>query len=798
MKHHDHHHHGPEVEPEDKDEHGHCCGGHSHEEAAGHREHGHHHHGEHMTHITPRSNAAYYCPMCEGVESDKPGTCPKCGMALERNPAAMLSSKTIYTCPMHPEIEQDHPGNCPICGMALEPKGAPAGEQENAELKDMTRRLWIAAGFGVPILLLAMGEMIPALHGALPPAKISAWVQAALSVPAVWWAGWPLFQRGWASIVNRSLNMFTLIAIGVSVAWTYSVVALVFSDALPAEYRGHNGSAPIYFEAAAVITALVLLGQVLELRARSRTSLALRALLDQAPKTARRVRDGREEEIAVEAVEVGDILRVRPGDKVPVDGAIIEGSSNVDESMITGESLPVEKKVGDAVTGATINATGAFLMRAVRVGSDTTLSQIVHLVADAQRSRAPIQRLADRVSAWFIPTVFGAGALSFAAWWIWGPDPRLVHALINAIAVLIIACPCALGLATPISIMVAVGRGAHSGVLVKNAAGLEALGKATTLVVDKTGTLTEGKPKVVSIKIAPGRNEAETLGAAASLEAHSEHPLARAVAALTEDRGLPQKTVEDFQSTTGQGVSGTVDGRRLRVGQPVWLEQNGVTISPEWISDADRRREDGQTVVFVAEDSAVIASIGIADPIKTTTPEALRQLQRLGVEIVMATGDNPKTAAAIAKKLGLSQTHAGIDPAGKRELVQRLKRSGKVVAMAGDGINDAPALAEADVGIAMSTGTDVAIESAALTLMKGDLQSLVRAVRLSRATMRNIKQNLFFAFFYNALGVPIAAGILYPFFGLVLSPMIAGAAMSVSSVSVITNALRLRNADLNR
>ena len=743
--------------------------------------------------VVPSGKAAYYCPMCPGVESDSPGACPKCGMALERNPSVALRQKTIYTCPMHPQVRQDHPGNCPICGMALELKGVPVGEEENAELKDMTRRLWIGAAFAAPILGLAMGEMIPALQGMLPPHVTSAWIQAALSVPAVWWAGWPLFQRGLTSVVNRSLNMFSLIALGVGTAWVYSVVALIFRDSFPPVYRSHGGMVPIYFEAAAVITALVLLGQVLELRARSRTGQALRALLDQAPKTARRIQGEGEEEISVEAVVVGDLLRVRPGEKIPVDGSITEGTSAIDESMITGESMPVEKKSGDKVTGATINNTGSFVMRAERVGDDTTLSQIVHLVADAQRSRAPIQQIADRVSAWFIPTVFAAAAISFVAWSIWGPEPRFIYGLINAIAVLIIACPCALGLATPISIMVAVGRGAQAGVLVKNAGGLETLGSVTALVVDKTGTLTEGKPKVVSTRIASGFTESDALALAASLEAQSEHPLARAVASLIEARHLPRKQVDEFKSSTGQGVSGRIDGKLVRVGQENWLEQNGVMISTEWKEDASKRRDDGQTVIFVAQDATLVATVGIADPIKASTPEALEELRRVGIKIIMATGDNPKTAAAIAKQLKITEVRAGIDPKGKQELVQSLKQRGECVAMAGDGINDAPALAEADVGIAMSTGTDVAIESAELTLMKGDLQSLVRAVHLSRATMSNIRQNLFFAFFYNALGVPLAAGILYPIFGWVLSPMIAGAAMSLSSVSVITNALRLRN-----
>lgn len=762
--------------------------------AMGHGAHGNHEHSAAVR--TAPKHAAYYCPMCPGVESDSPGSCARCGMALERNPAVNPRKGVIYTCPMHPQIEQDRPGTCPICGMALEPKGVPADDDENIELTEMTRRLWVGAVFTLPVVLLAMGEMIPVLHSLLPSPVTSAWIQVVLSVPAVWWAGFPLFQRGWASVVHRSLNMFSLIALGVGTAWVYSIAALLFRNSFPPVYRGHGGLVPVYFEASAVITTLVLLGQVLELRARSRTGLALRALLDQAPKIAHRLRDGSEEEIPVEAVVVGDRLRVRPGEKVPTDGKLAEGNSSLDESMITGESIPVEKKPGDLVTGGTVNGTGSFVMRAERVGDDTTLAQIVHLVAEAQRSRAPIQQTADRVSAWFIPAVLAASAIAFSCWAIWGPEPRFVYGLINAIAVLIIACPCALGLATPISIMVAVGRGAQTGVLVKNAGGLETLGKVTTLVVDKTGTLTEGKPQVVSTRIAEGWSEGEVLALAASLEAQSEHPLARAVASLIDLRHLSPMPVEGFVSSTGQGVSGQIAGKQVRVGQENWLEEKGVTISPEWKDDAAKRRDQGQTVIFVAQNSTLVALLGIADPLKASTAEALKELGRLGIKIVMATGDNPKTAAAIAKQLALTEVRAGIDPQGKRELVRSLKGRGECVAMAGDGINDAPALAEADVGIAMSTGTDVAIESAELTLLKGDLQSLVRAVHLSRATMRNIRQNLFFAFFYNALGVPLAAGILYPLFGWVLSPMVAGAAMSLSSVSVITNALRLRNVKL--
>ncbi len=750
------------------------------------------HHAGHAA-VKPSSTAAYFCPMCEGVMSDKPGACPKCGMALERNPAvAATRGKTIYTCPMHPQIEQDHPGNCPICGMALEPKGVSAGDEENHELHDMTRRFWIGLALAAPVLVLAMGEMF--LHGVITPVA-SQWIQFALSTPVVWWAGWPLLVRGWNSVRTWNLNMFTLIAIGVGTAWCYSVAAFFLRDKFPASYLQH-GAVPVYFEAAAVITVLVLLGQVLELRARSRTGLALKALLDQAPKTARRVRDGNEEEIPADDVKVGDILRVRPGEKAPVDGVITEGHSSLDESMITGESLPVEKSLHDKITGGTINGTGSFLLRAERVGADTVLSQIVHLVAEAQRSRAPIQRLADKVAAIFTPTVLAVAALTFVAWAYFGPEPSYLHGMVNAIAVLIIACPCALGLATPISIMVAVGRGAQAGVLVKNAAALEALGKITTVIVDKTGTLTEGKPKVVNIWTGAGGNEAETLALAASLENRSEHPLARAVTKAAEERSIALRDVANFESIPGNGVSGLISGQTIRIGKEDWLAASGVSVSPEWNAEATKLREQGQTVIFVAGNDRMLALLGVADPIKATTPKAIEELHRLGIRVIMATGDNAQTAEVVAKKLAIDEVRAGVEPKAKRELVLALKAKGERVAMAGDGVNDAPALAEADVGIAMGTGTDVAIESAGLTLLNGDLQALVRAVHLSRATTRNIRQNLFFAFFYNALGVPVAAGVLYPFFGLLLNPMLAGAAMSLSSVSVILNALRLRRVRL--
>ncbi|HXA79985.1 MAG TPA: copper-translocating P-type ATPase [Opitutaceae bacterium] len=736
----------------------------------------------------PSPLAKYFCPMCPGVESDKPGVCPKCGMALERNSAIQAKRKIIYTCPMHPEIEQDHPGTCPICGMALEPKGVPAEDEENHELKDMTRRFWIGLALAMPVLGLAMGGML--LRGLVTP-RTSAWIEFILSTPVVWWAGWPFFVRGWNSLRTWNLNMFTLIAIGVGTAWSYSTTALFLRGSFPPAYL-RDGVVPVYFEAAAVITVLVLLGQVLELRARGRTSMALRALIDQAPQTAWRIRDGREEEISTDDVQVSDILRVRPGGKVPVDGVITEGHSSLDESMITGEPLPVEKDVGDAVTGATLNTTGSFLMRAERVGEDTMLSQIVQLVAQAQRSRAPIQQLADKVSAVFIPTVVAAAAVAFMAWAIWGPEPRYLYGMVNAVAVLIIACPCALGLATPISIMVAVGRGAQAGVLVKDAAALETLGKVTTMVVDKTGTLTEGKPKVVTVWSDSQGNEAEILTVAASLENLSEHPLGRAIVKSAGERKLILRTVTEFQSVTGNGVSGRIDGKVIRIGKDEWLVASGIAFPASWKTEANRLRDQGQTVIFVAADDHMLALIGVADPIKMTSLEAIDELHRLGIKVVMATGDNAKTAEFVAQSLGIDEVRAGVDPKAKRELVLALKAKGERVAMAGDGINDAPALAEADVGIAMGTGTDVAMESAGLTLVKGDLTALVRAVHLSRATMKNIRQNLFFAFFYNALGVPIAAGLLYPFFGLLLNPMLAGAAMSLSSVSVISNALRLQ------
>jgi Cu+-exporting ATPase len=735
------------------------------------------------------ARAAYYCPMCEGVESDQPGDCPKCGMALERNPAAP-AAKTSYTCPMHPEIEQNHPGACPICGMALEPKIVSAAPEENPELRDMTRRLGFGAALAAPVLLLAMGRP---MFASLVPPHISQWLQFGLSTPVVWWAGWPFFVRGWRSVLTFNLNMFTLIALGVGTAYGYSVAAVLAPGIFPTGMRARGGVVDVYFEAAAVITVLVLLGQVLELRARSRTGAAIRALLSLAPKTARIVRDGHEEEIPLDQVQVGNRLRVRPGERVPVDGSVEEGASHVDESMLTGEPVPVEKSASSKVSGATINGTGSFLMRAERVGRDTLLAQIVQMVADAQRSRAPIQQLADKVSAVFVPAVVGSAVLTFIAWMIWGPEPRLAYAFINAVAVLIIACPCALGLATPMSVMVGVGRGAHAGILIKNAEALEKLEKIDTLVVDKTGTLTEGKPRLTAVQPANDFGETELIALAAALEQASEHPLAAAIVRGAQERKLALAKTEDFQSFTGGGVSGTIGGRRVLAGQASFLQSQGVAVDAE---AAVALQAEGQTAVFVAVDGRFAGLLGISDPLKPSTTAAIAELRRLGLRIVMLTGDHERTARVIAQQLAIDEVEAGVKPANKHARVRALRAAGRIVAMAGDGINDAPALAEADVGIAMGTGTDVAMQSAGVTLVKGDLNGIVRAIHLSRAVMANIRQNLFLSFVYNLLGVPLAGGALYPLFGWLLSPMIASAAMSLSSVSVITNALRLRRAKL--
>jgi Cu+-exporting ATPase len=735
--------------------------------------------------------------MCPGVESDEPGTCPKCGMALERNPTWKAASKTIYTCPMHPEIEQDHPGDCPKCGMALEPKTLTAGgEDDDAELRDMTRRMWIGAALSLPVFLVAMAHVFPS-----PPAWVdsvpSRWMQFALSTPVVLWAGWPFFVRGWRSLVNRHLNMFTLIAMGVGVAWLYSAVVMLAPGVFPPSFQ-HHGKIGVYFEAAAVITVLVLLGQVLELRARSRTGNAIRALLDLAPPTARVVRDGEERELPLDEVQRGDQLRVRPGEKVPVDGRVIDGQTNVDESMLTGEPLPIGKASGDKVSGGTVNGTGSFLMEAERVGSDTVLSQIIDMVAQAQRSRAPIQGLADRVAGWFVPAVIGLALLTFALWAWLGPEPRFAYAIVNAVAVLIIACPCALGLATPMSIMVGVGRGAQAGVLIKDAAAIERMEKVDTLVVDKTGTLTEGKPRLTNVIPAAGTSEQDLLAAAAAVEAHSEHPLAAAIVHGAAERGIKPGEVRNFESSTGGGVRGEVDGRRVLIGKAPFLQSQAVSGLEDLERQAAELQQQGHGAVFVAIDGMAAGVLAVSDPIKESTADAIAHLHQLGIKVIMLTGDNERTARAVAGKLGIDEVEAGVEPQRKNERVRRLREQGHVVAMAGDGINDAPALAAADVGIAMGTGTDVAMESAGITLLKGDLRGIEKAIRLSRAMMSNIRQNLFFAFIYNAAGIPIAAGLLYPFFGILLSPMIAGAAMSLSSVSVIANALRLRRVRLEQ
>jgi len=707
-------------------------------------------------------------------------------------PGAMPDA--IYTCPMHPEIRQAGPGNCPKCGMALEPVAPSADDRPNPELLDMARRFWIGLALTVPVFGLAMAEHLPGLHAALPNPKISGWIQLILSVPVVFWAAWPFFVRGWNSLVSRSLNMYTLIALGTGVAFAYSVAAFFLPGFFPAAFRDASGAAGLYFEAAAVISVLVLLGEVLQLRARENTSDALRALLKLAPATAARVRaDGSDEEVRLDRVKKGDRLRVRPGDKIPVDGEVFEGRSSVDESLVTGESLPVEKHPGAKVTGGTINGTGTFVMRAERIGTETLLAQIVQLVAEAQRTRAPIQRLADVVSSYFVPAVVGIAIIAFLAWSMYGPPPAMAFALVSAISVLIIACPCALGLATPLSIMVGTGRGAQGGVLIRNAEVLERMEKIDTLVVDKTGTLTEGKPRLTQVVAAEGTTEEHVLQLAASLERGSEHPLAAALLRGASDRGIALLSVEGFNAVAGKGVEGKVDGRTAALGNARFAESL-VPVPQVFREKADARRRNGETVVFLVEGGRVAGIIGVADPIKSSTPEALQSLAAEGIRVVMLTGDNLMTAQAVAKKLGIAEMRADVLPQEKGAAVEALRAEGRTVAMAGDGLNDAPALAEADVGIAMGTGSDIAIRSAGITLVKGDLRGIVRARRLSRATMRNIRQNLFLAFVYNALGVPLAAGVLFPWTGLVLNPMVAAAAMSASSVSVVLNALRLRNA----
>jgi Cu+-exporting ATPase len=752
-------------------------------------------------HITV--NYYFCCQGCKDKFDTAPGRYlkqslkdPVCGMALEPAGLPPVPARSGYTCPMHPEVAQDHPGACPKCGMALEPRTV-AVEQEDTELKDMSRRFWISVALAVPVFISAMGaEFWHETVNAMILPRNRQWLELILATPVVFWCGWPFLARGWASVVTRHLNMFTLIGLGVGVAWTYSVIAVLFPGIFPVSARMASGIVPVYFEAAAVITTLVLLGQVLELRARSRTNAAIKMLLGLAPKTARIIRaDAIEEDILLEEVRVGDRLRVRPGEKIPVDGVVIEGMSSVDESMVTGEPIPISKHTGDKLIGATVNGTGALIMEAQRVGSDTLLAQIVHMVAEAQRSRAPIQKLVDVVAGYFVPTVVIVSIITFLVWGGWGPEPRLAHAVINAVAVLIIACPCALGLATPMSIMVGTGLGATHGVLIKNAEALEILEQVDTLVVDKTGTLTEGKPRLMNVIAAPGFEDMGILQSGASLERGSEHPLAAAIVAGAEDQGLQFFEVKDFQSITGKGVQGEVNGRRVAIGN-MHLFADRSRAGEALQNQAEALRREGHTVMFVAIDDRPAGIISVADPIKPTTPEAIRALHEEGVRIVMLTGDSRTTAQAVAKKLGIDEVVAEVLPEQKTEAVKKLQAMGGRVAMAGDGINDAPALVQAQVGIAMGTGTDVAMESAGVTLVKGDLRGIVRARRLSRATMRNIRQNLFFAFIYNSLGIPIAAGILYPFSGLLLSPMIAAAAMSFSSVSVITNALRLRRANL--
>jgi P-type Cu+ transporter len=713
----------------------------------------------------------------------------------EATKAKVVPAGTIYTCPMHPQIRQVGPGFCPICGMALEPEIASAEARPNVELEDMTRRLWIGLALAVPVFILEMGSHLFNLHHIISP-TVSNWVQLVLATPVVLWAGFPFFERGWKSLETRNLNMFTLIALGTGVAWAYSVVATLLPGLFPAELRGMDGAVPVYFEAAAVITVLVLVGQVLELRAREQTSGAIRALLNLAPKTARRLNtDGSEEEVQIDIISVGDRMRVRPGERIPVDGEVVDGKSNVDESMVTGEPLPVSKGVGTKVIGGTINGSGALILRADKVSRDTMLARIVQMVAEAQRSRPPIQRLADQVAGWFVPLVIGVAALAFIAWMMFGPEPRFSYALVAAVSVLIIACPCALGLATPMSIMVGVGRGAQSGVLIKNAEALERMEKIDTLVVDKTGTLTEGKPKVTAIRTTSSFGEADLLKLAASLEQASEHPLGAAIVAAARDRNIALSEVRDFAAPSGKGVSGTIDGRNVVIGNRKIIDDAGIDTS-SLDADAEKLRGEGATAVYVAVDGKAAGIIAIADPIKATTSSALRKLKDSGIHVVMLTGDNATTAKAVAGKLGIDDVKADVLPEDKSRIVSELRKQGHAVAMAGDGVNDAPALAAADVGIAMGTGTDVAIESAGVTLLKGDLEGIARARRLSEATMSNIRQNLFFAFVYNAAGVPIAAGVLYPIFGLLLSPIIAAAAMALSSVSVIGNALRLRHVDV--
>jgi len=758
-----------------------------------------HHHAPKKTQPN-NPDAMYFCPMCPGQEQKGAGTCKVCGMALEPMAAPSLNETTEYFCPMHLDVVSDDPGSCPKCGMSLEARTV-SGEEKNEELENMSRRLKFSTLLSVPIFLLAMvADLAPAwLPKGLSMSSVQ-WIEFALATPVIWWGGWPFFERFALSVKTWNLNMFTLVGLGVGVAWFYSVVALLFPSLFPPVMRSGEGLVGVYFEAGAVITALVLLGQVLELRARSRTNEAIKLLLGMTPKTARLVKeDGSESDVSLEDVVVGDVLRIRPGEKVPVDGVVLEGTSLVDESMVSGEPLAVEKLAGEALIGATVNGNGALLMRAEKVGADTLLSQIVSMVAEAQRSRAPIQKMADTVAGYFVPAVVGVALLTFAVWMLMGPDPRLAHAIVNAVAVLIIACPCALGLATPISIMVGTGRGATAGVLIKNAEALEVMEKVNTVVVDKTGTLTEGKPSLTTIKTVGGMSEHDVLQFAASLERVSEHPLAAAIVAGAEEKSLTLLDVDDFLAVTGKGVQAHIihdgQGKRISLGNAKMMQAYGVDILTVK-NMVEAHQKTGETVMYLAVEKELVGILGVSDPIKSSTPEAIQALHEEGIEVVMLTGDNHHTAAAVAEKLGIQRFEADVLPDQKAAVIKALQDEGKTVAMAGDGINDAPALAQAHVGIAMGTGTDVAMESAGITLVKGELTGILRAVRLSRATMKNIRQNLFFAFIYNSAGVPIAAGVLYPFFGLLLSPMIAAAAMSFSSVSVISNALRLRKAKL--
>ena len=763
----------------DSNEHS-CCGG------------GHSGSGE-KTSAPPIRGARYTCPMHPEIIEDEPGDCPKCGMALEPMGVPAGSSSTVYTCPMHPEIEEDTPGDCPKCGMPLEPKTITAGPDSHAEeeIRDLSRRFWIGLALTVPVFLIAMGKMFPSFG--IP--SWTRWIELALTTPVIFWSGGIFFRKGWSSIKNRHLNMFTLIMIGVGAAYLYSVIAVLFPGIIPESFRTH-GEVGLYFEAAAVITVLVLLGQLLEARARSRTGEAIQSLLGLAANEAHRLKDGVEEDVPVDSIHPGDLLRVKPGEKVPLDGVITEGKSHIDESMITGEPVPVERAVDDKVIGATVNQTGAFTMRAEKVGSETLLSQIIQMVAEAQRSRAPIQKLADTVAGYFVPAVLLISVVTFAVWAIWGPAPAMAYAIVNAVAVLIIACPCALGLATPMSIMVGIGRAAQAGILIKDAEALERLEKVDVLITDKTGTLTAGQPNVTAVITAEGISEDDLLTTAATVESDSEHPLARAIIRESKKRELPLGSAANFQSHTGGGVSGELDGKTIEIGKPGFIESKEIPLPDDLRARGEALQAEAKTVVWIARAGQVIGLLGISDPIKESTPAAVQTLHDHGIRLIMATGDNEATAEAVGRELGIDEVHAGLSPEDKIKLVKRLRAEGHVVAMAGDGINDAPALAEADVGIAMGTGTDVAIESAAVTLVKGDLNGIANAITVGEKVMRNIRQNLWFAFGYNTIGVPIAAGILFPFFGLLLSPMIAGAAMSFSSVSVIANSLRLRRLSL--